>query len=83
MLQKDPSRRPSASELHDATVPPLLEAIQIKEGILLPTEPSGDDSKEMKSFLYYLDGHSLSFQPVSCPIQDKITHVKLIIIITA
>ena len=36
MLQKDPQARPSASDLHSQLLPPLLTAVQVKEGILQP-----------------------------------------------
>ena len=49
MLQKEPSRRPSASDLHDDIIPPLLNAIQVKEGILQPTKLATSlDEKDMK-----------------------------------
>lgn len=49
MLQKDPTRRPSASDLYEDNIPPLLSAIQVKEGILQPLEPSPpSDEKDMK-----------------------------------
>jgi NIMA (never in mitosis gene a)-related kinase len=76
MLQKDPKRRPSASELYDNTVPSLLRAIQIKEGIVKPEKPAvAVDDKDMKSFIYYLDGKSLTFLPVHCPLKDRIANV--------
>lgn len=33
MLQKDPQARPTASEVHIQLLPPLLTAVQVKEGI--------------------------------------------------
>lgn len=49
MLQKDPLRRPSASDLYTTIIPPLIHAIQVKEGIVqLPAEQNTVDDKDIK-----------------------------------
>lgn len=49
MLQKDPQARPSASEIHSQLLPPLLTAVQVKEGILQSEiNPSPTDDANTK-----------------------------------